>query len=311
MSAQPRRLPKAPKAGRAQRRPPKSTTKSTYAPVSMTTQLTSRAPVVTGGPFSKDGKTVIRHREYIADVSGSVNFAATSYAVNWASSPQPTGVTGRFYQTLDGAGSLPYEVSTRRLDPFSGKFMTDLMLSGGAVMAGNYVAGGDPVMAAVTPAEGDGTFIAKLDGPDLARSGTGTVAAMPDGSTSLITPPDVAVARNVAGFGTLGGTIAQATAGKYDSGFLVVTRGGFIVNTMDIGAVLKSNGGAGGPYSMGHLPAGSAAMPLGHDGNGSGIYYAYLRVWNSATPDNVALVPVNGSADMDTTNTATLNVTAQ
>ena len=82
MSAQPRRLPKAPKAGRVQRRPPKSTTKSTYAPVSMTTQLTSRAPVVTGGPFSKDGKTVIRHREYIADVSGSVNFAATSYAVN-------------------------------------------------------------------------------------------------------------------------------------------------------------------------------------------------------------------------------------
>ncbi|MFO1336948.1 MAG: DUF4382 domain-containing protein [Burkholderiaceae bacterium] len=237
--------------------------------------------------------------------------SATSYPVNWAASPQPTGVTGRFYQTLDGAGSLPYEVSTRRLDPFSGRFMDDLMLTGGAVMVGNYVAGGNPVMAPVNAGEGDGAYTAMLDGKDLARTGAGTVTAMADGSTALITPPDMAVAGNVAGFGTLSGTIAQSTPGKYDSGYLVVTRGGLFVNTMDIGAVLQGNGGAGGAYSIGHLPAGSPAMPLGHDGNGSGIYYAYLRVWNSATPETVALVPVAGSADMSTANTATLNVTVQ
>lgn len=237
--------------------------------------------------------------------------SAASYAVNWAASPQPTGVTGRFYQTLDGAGTLPYEVSTRRLDPFSGRFMNDLMLTAGPAMVGTYVAGGNPAMAPVTPGEGDGAYRAMLDGPYLARTSAGTVTATGDGSTALITPPDMVVSKNVAGFGTLSGTIAQGTPGKYDSGYLVVTRGGTIVNTMDISAVLQGNGGAGGAYSMGHLPAGSQAMPLGHDGNGSGIYYAYLRVWNSGTPDTVALVPVAGSADMDTANTATLNVTVQ
>ncbi len=237
--------------------------------------------------------------------------SAASYAVNWSASPQPTGVTGRFYQTLDGAGSLPYEVSTRRLDPFSGKFMNDLMLTSGAAMVGTYVAGGNPAMAPVTAGEGDGAYTAMLDGQDLARTSAGTVTATMDGSTALIAPPEMVVSRNVAGFGTLSGTIAQATPGKYDSGYLVVTRGGTFVNTMDIGAVLKSNGGSGGAYSIGHLPAGSEAMPLGHDGNGSGIYYAYLRVWNSATPDTVTLVPVAGSADMNTVNTATLNATAQ
>lgn len=233
--------------------------------------------------------------------------SAVSYPVNWASSPQPTGVTGRFYQTLGAA--LPYEVSTKRLDPFSGKFMVDQMLTAGDTMVGDYVAGGDPSLSAMTPAEGSGAYTAMLDGPALARTSAGTVAATGDGSTAMITTPTMTVSKNVAGFGSIGGMIAQTTAGKYDSGYVVVTRGGMIVNTMDISAILQANGGMGGSYAIDHLPAGSTTVPLGKDGNGKGIYYAYLRVWNSADTAHVTLVPVDGSADLDTTNNATLNVT--
>ena len=182
-------------------------------------------------------------------------------------------------------------------------------LTGGQVMVGDYQAGGDPSFDHMTPLEGDGAYLAMVTGPNLARTSAGTVAATGDGSTSLIAPPDVGAGKNVATLGTISGTIHQTTAGQYDSGFLVVTWGGTIVNTTDIGAVLQANGGSGGSYSIGHLPAGSQAMPLGRDGTGHGVYYAYLRVWNSASPDEVALVPVNGSADLDATDTATLNVT--
>jgi len=40
------------------------------------------APVVSGSAYAGSGRTVIRHREYIAEVVGSISFAATQYAIN-------------------------------------------------------------------------------------------------------------------------------------------------------------------------------------------------------------------------------------
>jgi hypothetical protein len=235
--------------------------------------------------------------------------SATGFAVNWAAGVQPTGGMSRFYQTVGGTGSAPHEFSSQRLNPFTGTFLTDLSLSGGSVLVGDYVAGADPVMNAVTPAEGSGTYMAMATGHNLARTSASTVAAAPGGGTTLIAPPVMTPGNGVAAFGTIVGMIKQNTLGRYDSGDLVVTQGGMIANAVDIHSVLVANGGAGGTYSIGNLPAGSTTMPLGRNGNGKGIYYAYLRVWNSAAPDVVTDVPVNGSADMDSTASATLNVT--
>jgi len=52
------------------------------APVAAQAQMMTTAPIVSGGPFSGSGKTTVRHREYIGEVNGSVNYAVTSFPVN-------------------------------------------------------------------------------------------------------------------------------------------------------------------------------------------------------------------------------------
>jgi len=48
----------------------------------LTRRFRNDAPSVSGSPFSGDGSIVVRHREYIADVLGSVAYAVTSFSVN-------------------------------------------------------------------------------------------------------------------------------------------------------------------------------------------------------------------------------------
>jgi len=50
-------------------------------PQSMGTRITTSSPSILSA-YSGDGRVRVRHREYIADVAGSVAFAANSYVVN-------------------------------------------------------------------------------------------------------------------------------------------------------------------------------------------------------------------------------------
>jgi Domain of unknown function (DUF4382) len=234
--------------------------------------------------------------------------AAPGFSANWSGASNPTGVKSRFYQTLV-PGTAPYEVRGMSNDPFSGVLSSPLLLADGDVMVGSYAAGGNPSFSPATPAEGSGGYLPALDARGINRSLAAPVRARSDGSITPIATPTLTPAPKVAGFGNISGRIGQSVAGKFDAGYVVVTRGGQIVNTADIGAALQANGGQGGAYNIGNLPAGSAAMPYGMNGNGPGIYFAYLRVWNSANPAAVTIVPINGSADLNTVDTATLNVT--
>ncbi len=52
------------------------------APVAMMRISRTGVPDVSGSPYVGDGRIRVRHREYLADVAGSVAFAATGYAIN-------------------------------------------------------------------------------------------------------------------------------------------------------------------------------------------------------------------------------------
>jgi hypothetical protein len=234
---------------------------------------------------------------------------ASEYSVNWSAPIDPSGVGAQFYQTLS-TGGAPYEIRTQVVNPFTGEFTDNLPLVTSPVLVGPYVAGGNPTFVSTLPIEGTGGYDAVVSGWGLSRGAAGVVAPPASGTVTAIAPPTMVPGAGIAGFGTISGTIAQTTAGEYDSGELVVLRGGAIVNTLDIGSVLQSAAGSGGSYRIGDLPAGSATAPIGKGGNGSGIYYAYLRVWNSSSPlTTLKLVDIAGWADLDATNAATLNVT--
>lgn len=52
------------------------------APLAQMRIMKTNLPSVSGSPYSGDGRTVFKHREYVADVNGSVAFAVNSYSVN-------------------------------------------------------------------------------------------------------------------------------------------------------------------------------------------------------------------------------------
>lgn len=52
------------------------------APLALSRQMRTMVPSVSGSPYSGDGRVVVRHREYVGEVLGSVAFAVTSYSIN-------------------------------------------------------------------------------------------------------------------------------------------------------------------------------------------------------------------------------------
>lgn len=225
---------------------------------------------------------------------------ATEYTVSLAQSARPTGSWVNFFQTLPGAGEVPYEVRFRHVNPFTGEFLP-FPLSAANLRVGDYVAGGNPTLAAVVPQQGTGGFAARAGALQYAPSSFVAVAPPASGSNTPITLPALAVDSAVAVPGSIRFNVATQTAGRYDRGQVVVARYGMVVDSQPIDAVLASNGGT---LTMSNLPAGSATLT-----NAGAVYYAYARVWNSANPLlRPRVVPVLGLADLRTTDSATLNL---
>jgi hypothetical protein len=223
--------------------------------------------------------------------------ASTEYTANTAAGDlKPTGSWVTFYQTLPGSGELPYEVNFRHANPFTGNFSDDINLARAALRLATYNNGADVSFTAVTPLEGDGGFQAMAAAPGFANtpadanvtppaSGSGPVAI------SFASPLSPAAGVTVS---TISGSITQQTAGKYDNGYLVISRDGLIATTLDIGNTLAQGGGVGGAYTVANLAGGSAATPLP-----GAFYYGYVIVWNSAHPLlSLRLVPVAARADL-------------
>lgn len=53
-----------------------------YAPVAQSKLMRTNKAQISGSRYSDDGRIIVRHREYIADISGSVAFSATSFSIN-------------------------------------------------------------------------------------------------------------------------------------------------------------------------------------------------------------------------------------
>ncbi len=258
--------------------------------------------LVTGVPVTA-GTTPTSNPTRISSAALPLTIDAGEYAANASAALSPTGSWLNFFQTLPGAAQVPYEVRYRHVNPFTGVFTDAIPLSTGPVQLGSYAAGGSPSFAAVVPQEGLGGFQPWAAAPDYARTeaSSGIVSA---------TGPSFAVAQlpvnaAVASADSISGTIAQATAGTYDRGFLVVVRMGTIVTTQALDAVLAMNGGAGGAYSVSNLPGGSAAKSLP-----GAYYYLYARVWNSAHPlATLKRIDFSGFADLRSGSASGINAT--
>jgi len=193
-------------------------------------------------------------------------------------------------------------VRYRHISPFTGVFTDAIPLSTGPIQFGTYVASGSPTLQPNTPAQADGGFEVIASAPDYTRTidSTTLTSSVPSFSfAQLAVNPAVGVADSISG------TIAQATANQYDSGYVVVVHMGTIVQTMSLTGVLAQNAGMGGTYAVGNLPGGSATQTLPR-----AYYYLYARVWNSASPlTTLKRIDFSGFADLRTGSATGINVT--
>lgn len=200
--------------------------------------------------------------------------SSTSFVVNTTTSV-PGGTLAEFYQTLP-SNSVPYAIETASVNPFGTGFTQDVSLATSALVYGAYNDGNLISFASVTAQEGTASYQVVSDSRWRGISNFGTnITGASSGSTttqtvSLLQPnlPSSAVAR------TISGVINFATAGKYDTLYLVISRGGQIVDAVNLSSSLGTKASIN--FSATNIPGGTATA----------VYDVAVRAWNSSDAAN-------------------------
>jgi hypothetical protein len=185
--------------------------------------------------------------------------ATTPDFVSAGSISSPTGAWVNFYQTLPGAGEVPYEIRFRNFLPLTGTF-PGYPLSSEPILLGTY--GTPPIsLTSTTPAEGAGSYQAVADAILYNRSGWGDfVSAL--SSTVTITTLSVQSSWSA---NTISGNIIMSNPnrmdGKMDNGIVFAVHGGMIINAMPVGQSAGNQMATGGTYTMPNMPGGTPGNP--------------------------------------------------
>jgi hypothetical protein len=205
--------------------------------------------------------------------------AATSFSANvtpTASATLPAGATVSFYQTLPASGEVPYVIEEAALDPFNFTLGSAEPLSGAATIdSGTYTTSGATItLTSSTPTEGAGTYGVAASAPLFTDGSISSKVAPPAAGTTTavrVTVPALTVASGASAT-SITASVAQATAGKYDQGQVIVTRDGAVIGTASLDSALTGRG----TVTINGLPGGNSFS--------SALYDLSVRVWNSKDP---------------------------
>jgi hypothetical protein len=224
--------------------------------------------------------------------------ASTSFVINTSNATVPGGTQVDFYQTLP-SNSLPYFIESAAVNPFGGNFTADVSLATGPLVYGAYNSDNLIAFASITAQEGTATYQIVTDAPQRAASAFGTtVAGASSGSTTAVSItlpqpnlPAGAVTRAISG------TINLSTAGKYDALYVLVSRGGQLIDAINLSTSLGANSSVNF----------SANVPGGTTGS---VYDVAVRAWNSADAANtLTRVAVTTQADVRSNDVSGLSAT--
>jgi hypothetical protein len=215
------------------------------------------------------GVTVDAGESTTLQSSGITVPVAPPFVVNTAT-PVHGGTRAAFYQTLP-ADARSYLVDLAAVNPFGGGFNSDLALSTASLVYGAYNDGEVISFASATPTEGAGTYRLAADARWRAPSAYATVinGGLGPATAQLETLPQPVLPVGAVA-GSISGTITFSSADQYDALYLTVSRGGQIVETVNLAGSLPGN--ASIDFTVDNLPA---AVP-------SAVYEVAVRAWNSA-----------------------------
>ena len=201
---------------------------------------------------------------------------ARHYTVNAAanSAPLPGGSRVGFYQMLPGF-TAPHLIEYAAADPFNGGFSEDVSLSADVVDHGDYADGASITLNRGTPEDGVGTYRVGADSALRNASALSSTISAPTLSASGVQPIFLPGAGTALGGATmrLNGTLSLATPGRFDRGFVLISRGGELIDSLDLKASLSGLGSTAS-FTLPSIPA----------GNADGRYDVAVRLWNSRNP---------------------------
>jgi len=251
------------------------------------TVIVRAVPAVAGtGPQSGQNPTIVQSTPISLTPSAE-------YLANLDTAGSPTSQLLSFYQTISGVDA-PYLMRERALNPFTGLFVEDLPLSGGPLFVGGYNSGQAVSFNTVIPEEGLGAYQPIAAAPlYVTTPADGLAQPVGAGAVESISLPALAV-EAPASATKISGSFTLTTPGKYDKGYLVVSRYGLIVTAIPLDSILAENSGAGGSFTIENVPGGTESTSYS-----GGIYRLYARLWNSADPDGTTVRrPVGGFVDL-------------
>jgi len=213
--------------------------------------------------------------------------AATSYTENTATGTAIAGgSTLNFYQSLP-ADTAPHLVESALLNPFTKGLPMDLSLSSAPLSYGVYT-GSDVTLTLAAPQTGNGNFQLQTEAPwggSASLSSAVLVSQNASFTTTPISPPAPALPSG-SSEGTLSGTVTFTTAGEYDSGFVVVSHNGQVIDAVDLTALAS-----GSPTSVSFTDELPSENP-------DATYDVTVRTWSSADP-TTTLVRTAATSQVD------------
>lgn len=172
----------------------------------------------------------------------------------------PSGAWLKFYQTLT-TDPIPFEVRSRHLNPYTGKFTDPIELSSETIQVYDFSSGslsGPTIDATTTP----GSFAAVTEAV-LYSSSAGVNVSGTVGSMTLFTPNPLTASPSANKIDAVVSIPASLT-GILNQGYIFITSGGLIIDCFEADSLIA---GGGGSYTIQNLPGGTAANQL------SGAYY--------------------------------------
>lgn len=194
---------------------------------------------------------------------------ADSFLVNTTAAVHG-GTRARFYQSLP-LDPRPFEVDFAAVHPFDGGFNNSLALSEAGLVHGAWNDGEVISFASATAGEGAATY--RLAGDSRWRASSGFTSVTSAGLGPVM-PQDVDVPQPGlpagASAATISGTVHFTVPDQFDSLLLVVSRGGQIVEVVDLGATLP--GSSFVDFTVSDVPGGRS----------SAVYDVWVRAWHSS-----------------------------
>jgi hypothetical protein len=210
--------------------------------------------------------------------------AASSFKVNLTTTtPLPAGALVGFYQTLPGAGEVPYLIEQQPIDPFSRAFASDQAVPAGTLDYGTFSSGSAVSLTTADPAEGASTYRVAASAPLFADGVLTTTVTGNASTTTLVAVPTLSAAA-----GTLIATpvtVSQTTPKQYDRGDLIISHDGAIVATAVLDPILTQSAPSTAPSAASTLTI--PGVPGGGGTTGtvnSALYYVSVRLWNTSDP---------------------------